>query len=168
VRGGLNNDDAVAISKMLDAGGIDGIITSGGTSTMNPMIMFRGDSALQPMIKVEKNPLMKLILRLVGPSMFRQYPYKEMYFLEAAKRIKAEVNCAVVYVGGASCNESFEQLMAEDMDFIQLGRSLLSDADLPNKAQTEHRYQSRCLHCNECIATIEHIDGIHCTRFNPV
>ncbi|MCG8669385.1 MAG: NADH:flavin oxidoreductase, partial [Pseudomonadales bacterium] len=44
VRGGLQQEDAVRISKMLDADGIDGIVTSGGSSTMNPMIMFRGDS----------------------------------------------------------------------------------------------------------------------------
>ena len=64
-------------------------------------------------------------------------------------------------------NSSFAHLMQAGMDFIQLGRGLLSDRDLPKKAQAEHQYQSRCIHCNECIATIEHANGIHCTRFNP-
>jgi 2,4-dienoyl-CoA reductase-like NADH-dependent reductase (Old Yellow Enzyme family) len=168
VRGGLHYDDAVEIAKMLDKGGIDGIITSGGTSTMNPMIMFRGDSALQPMIKAEQNFVMKMILRLVGPSMFKHYPYKEMYFLEVAKRIKQAVSCNVIYIGGASCNDSFSTLMAENMDFVQLGRGLLVDADLPKRSMADHQHKSRCLHCNECIATIEHKDGIHCTRFEPI
>ena len=166
VRGGLHYDDAIEISKMLDAGGIDGIVTSGGTSTMNPMIMFRGDSVLQSMINVEKNVVMKWVLKLIGPSMFKHYPYKELYFLDVAKRIKAAVNCAVIYVGGASCNESFSEALDSGMDFIQLGRSLLSDPDLPKKSQAQHHYKSRCLHCNECIATIEHEKGIHCTRFS--
>lgn len=165
VRGGLHYDDAVEIAKTLDNAGIDGIITSGGTSTMNPMIMFRGDSALKPLIKAEKNTLMKWVLRLVGPAMFRYYPYKELYFLDVAKRIKAAVNCAVIYIGGASTNESFHKLMSENMDFVQLGRSLLANPELPNEAMNEEKFQSRCLHCNECIATIEHPDGIHCTRF---
>lgn len=168
VRGGLNYDDAVAISRLLDKGGIDGIITSGGTSSMNPMIMFRGDSALQPMLKAEKNPLMRMVLRVVGPSLFKNYPYKEMYFLEHAKRVREAVQCNVIYVGGASCNDSFATLMSEGFDFIQLGRSLLSDPDLPNQAQQQSAYKSRCVHCNECIATIEHPDGIHCTRFTVV
>ena len=169
VRGGLQYDDAIEIGKMLDAGGIDGIVTSGGTSTMNPMIMFRGDNILQPMLKAETNPLMKLILRLVGPSMFKNYPYEELYFLKQAKRLKAAVNCKMIYVGGASCTDSFNELMEAGFDYIQLGRGLIADADLVKQAQlaTEKNesYKSRCVHCNECVATIEHVDGIHCTRF---
>ncbi|NRB40096.1 MAG: NADH:flavin oxidoreductase [Pseudomonadales bacterium] len=165
VRGGLDYDDAVKISQMLDAGGIDGIVTSGGTSTMNPMIMFHGDNILPAMLKTEKSPMMRLIMRLAGPFMFRSYPYKELYFLQQAKRIREAVNCNMIYVGGASSNESFELLMQAGFDFIQLGRSLLSDWDLPTQAGNNATYKSRCLHCNECVATIELDDGVHCTRF---
>ena len=166
VMGGLHYDDAVDISKMLDAGGIDGIVTSGGTSTMNPMIMFRGQSALRPMIDAETNWVMKLVLKTAGAMMFKHYPYEELYFLKNAKRVQAAVNCDVIYVGGASTNESFAELMDDGFNLLQLGRSLLSDPDLVNQAQVNTAYKSRCLHCNECIATIEHKDGIHCTRFN--
>ena len=166
VKGGLDYEDAVEIAKLLDTGGIDGIVTSGGTSTMNPMIMFRGDSILQPMLKVETNPLMRMMMRLSGPFIFKHYPYEELYFLEQAKRVREAVKCNLIYVGGASSNASFSKLMQEGFDFIQLGRALLSDPDLPNKASQSERYESRCLHCNECVATIEHPDGIHCTRFN--
>ena len=158
-------NDAVEISRLLDQGGIDGIVTSGGTSTMNPMIMFRGDSALKPMLKAEPSFLMRSVLRLAGPVMFKDYPYEELYFMEHAKRVRDAVQCNVIYVGGASCNESFATLMKEGFDFVQLGRSLLSDPDLPLKAQLDANYKSRCVHCNECIATIEHPNGIHCTRF---
>lgn len=165
VRGGSSYDDAVEISRLLDKGGIDGIVTSGGTSTMNPMMMFRGDSALQPMLKAEPSLLMRTILRLAGPAMFKNYPYKELYFLEHAKRVRDAVQCNMIYVGGASSNESFETLMKEGFDFIQLGRTLLSDPNLPLEAEKQANYKSRCVHCNECVATIEHPKGIHCTRF---
>lgn len=165
VRGGLDYDDAVEIAMLLDRGGIDGIITSGGTSTMNPMIMFRGGNMLQPMLDAEKNLLMKLMIRLMGPRLFKDYPYEEMYFLEQAMRIREKVQCNMIYVGGASTNDSFERLMREGFDFIQLGRSLLSDPDLPRMARETAGYKSRCLHCNECVATIEHPKGVHCTRF---
>jgi len=166
VKGGLHYDDAVEIAKLLDQGGIDGIITSGGTSTMNPMIMFRGDSALKPMLKAEKNWLMKLILKLVGPSMFKNYPYEELYFLKHAERLRQAVNCEVIYIGGASTNESFAKLMDDGFNLLQLGRGLLADSDLVNEAAKSETYKSRCVHCNECIATIEHPNGIHCTRFS--
>lgn len=166
VRGGLQYDDAIEISKMLAAAGIDGIVTSGGTSTMNPMIMFRGDSFLKPMIKAEKNWAMKAILMLFGSAMFRDYPYEETYFLDQASRVRDAVDCNMIYVGGASTNESFAKVMGRGFDFIQLGRSLLSDPDLPNKAQQQTDYKSRCLHCNQCVATIEHPNGVHCPRFS--
>ncbi|CBL43837.1 NADH:flavin oxidoreductase/NADH oxidase [gamma proteobacterium HdN1] len=166
VRGGLDYDDAIAISVMLDKAGIDGIITSGGTSTMNPMIMFRGGNMYKPMLAAEKHPLMKLMIAIAGPRLFRDYPYEELYFLEQARRIREKVQCNMIYVGGASTNESFEKLMREGFDFIQLGRSLLSDPDLPKQARLDHNYKSRCVHCNECVATIELPKGIHCTRFN--
>lgn len=166
VRGGLDYEDAVEISMLLDKGGIDGIITSGGTSTMNPMIMFRGGNMYKPMLAAEKHPLMKLMIWLAGPRLFKDYPYEELYFLEQAKRIREKVRCNLIYVGGASSNESFARLMREGFDFIQLGRSLLSDPDLPRVAGEVEGYKSRCLHCNECVATIEHPKGIHCTRFS--
>lgn len=165
VPGGLNYDDAVEISKMLDAGGIDAIVPSGGTSTMNPMLMFRGDNMLPAMLKYEKSWLMRLILRLAGPIMFRSYPYEELYFLEYSKRIKDAVNCKMVYVGGASTNASFKRLMQHGFDFIQLGRSLLSDPDLVKRSRENVNFKSRCIHCNECVGTIGHNDGIHCPRF---
>ena len=165
VSGGLDYDDAVDISVLLDKGGIDGIITSGGTSTMNPMIMFRGGNIFKPLLRMEKNPLMKAMILLAGPVMFKNYPYHELYFLEQAKRIREKVQCNMIYVGGASTNASFEQLIKDGFDFIQLGRALLCDPDLPRQAANRPQYKSRCLHCNECVGTIEHPDGIHCTRF---
>tara|TARA_R110001583_G_scaffold55943_1_gene169610 strand:+ start:593 stop:1798 length:1206 start_codon:yes stop_codon:yes gene_type:complete len=165
VRGGLHYDDAVEISQLLDKAGIDGIITSGGTSSMNPMIMFRGGNMLPAMLKTEPSLIMRLILRLAGKAMFKDYPYKELYFLEQAKRIRDAVSCKIIYVGGASSRASFDQLMTAGFDFIQLGRSLLSDPDLPNRAQADVNFVSRCTHCNECVATIESPEGIHCTQF---
>ncbi|OUS30100.1 oxidoreductase [Gammaproteobacteria bacterium 45_16_T64] len=167
VRGGLHYDDAIKIGVMLDKAGIDGIVTSGGTSTMNPMIMFRGGNILQPMLKAESSMLMKAMLTLVGPRLFKDYPYHELYFLEHAKRLRDAVSCNMIYVGGASTNKSFELLMKEGFDFIQLGRTLLSDPALPLKAQKDSGYKSSCIHCNECVATIEHPSGIHCPRFFP-
>ncbi|MEZ5508510.1 MAG: NADH:flavin oxidoreductase [Gammaproteobacteria bacterium] len=165
VRGGLDYGDAIVISELLDKGGIDGIITSGGTSTMNPMIMFRGGNIFRPLLKAEQNPLMKAMILLAGPVMFKNYPYEELYFLEQAKRIRERVQCNMIYIGGASTNASFATLMQQGFDFIQLGRTLLSDPDLPRLAAQQRNYQSRCMHCNECVATIEHADGIHCTHF---
>ena len=64
------------------------------------MMYFRGDTLEKGLIEVEKNPLMRLGLKMIGPRLFRYYPYQELYFLEDAKRVREKVQCQMVYIGG--------------------------------------------------------------------
>ena len=162
VRGGTSYDDSVEIAAMLEAGGIDAIICSAGTSSMNPMLLFHGDSLAPGLIENEKNPLMRLSLRLAGPRFFRDYPYRETYFLEQAKRIRERVQCGVCYVGGVCSSESIARVMSEGFDFIQLGRALLFDPDMPKAAAADSGYVNGCTHCNRCATLIDAPGGIEC------
>lgn len=166
VRGGVTYEESVEIASMLDKGGIDAIICSGGTSSMNPMLLFRGDSIVKGMIEQEKNILMKIGLKLVGPKLFKVYPYEEMYFLEHAKKIRDRVKCQVVYIGGVCTNNSIEQVMSAGFDFIQIGRGLLYDPDFVKNAMAQADYRNGCTHCNKCAALIDHPDGIRCVLNN--
>lgn len=164
VKGGVTYEDSIEIAKLLEKGGIDAIICSDGTSSMNPMLLFHGPSMAEGLIKHEKNPVMKLGIRLASASgtMFKTYPYQEMYFLEKAKRIREAVQCGVCYVGGVCHSESIEKIMAEGFDFIQLGRGLIFDPDLPKNAQASINYKNGCTHCNLCATLIEADGGVHC------
>jgi len=162
VSGGTTYDDAVEIAALLEKGGVDCVICSGGTSSMNPMIMFRGDSMLDGLIKYEKSTMMRFALKTIGNKLFRQYPYKDIYFLEHAKRIREKVQCGVCYIGGASSNENIATLMAEGFDFVQLGRGLLFDPDWAKHAMADESYVNGCTHCNQCATLIEAPGGIGC------
>ena len=165
VAGGLKIDEAVEVAAMLDSGGVDAIIPSGGTSSMNAMLMFRGDSIVKGMIATETNPLMKLGLKLMGPHMFKDYPYEELYFMDGAKRVRDRVNCKLVYIGGASTVESLDTVM-EEFDFVQLGRALIKDPAMVNNLResidTGRSYKNGCNHCNMCAGLISHPEGIRC------
>ena len=92
-----------------------------------------------------------------------------MYFLEHAKRIRERVQCGVCYIGGVCDNDSIRTLMAEGFDFIQLGRSLIYDPDMPLKAQANASYLNPCTHCNRCATLIEAEGGVRCVlRDTPV
>jgi 2,4-dienoyl-CoA reductase-like NADH-dependent reductase (Old Yellow Enzyme family) len=162
VKGGTSYDDAVEIAALLEQGGIDAIICSGGTSSMNPMLLFRGDSMLPGLLEQEKSAIMRLGMRMAGSSMFKEYPYEEMYFLDPARRIRERVQCGVCYVGGVCTSESIESVMNEGFDFIQLGRALLFDPDMPKHAREDARYVNGCNHCNRCATLIEADCGIEC------
>lgn len=162
VRGGTSLEDALELASALDRGGLDAIVCSGGTSSMNPMFLFRGDSLLPGLLEHEKNPVMRLGMRLAGERMFRKYPYQEKYFLDSARRIRERVGCAVCYIGGVCTSESIRDVMAEGFDFIQLGRGLLYDPDLPKHAAADAGYVNGCTHCNRCATLIDAPGGIEC------
>ncbi|TFH20924.1 MAG: NADH:flavin oxidoreductase [Myxococcales bacterium] len=162
VRGGTSYDDAVEIAALLETGGIDAIVCSGGTSSMNPMLLFRGDSLAPGLIENERSSLIRLAMRMVGPRLFRDYPYEETFFLEQAKRIRERVQCGVCYIGGVCTSESIARVMAEGFDFIQLGRALLFDPDLPKNAAADADYVNGCTHCNRCATLIDAPGGIEC------
>ena len=167
VKGGQDENEAIEAAAMLDAAGIDALITSGGTSSYNVMKMFRGSSIHHAMIENEKNPLMRLGLKLFGSYMFQNYPYEELYFLEGAKRLRDRVKQAkIVYVGGCSNLASIDKVMTAGLDFIQMGRPLLKDPNFVNNAieaiSTNQSYDSGCIHCNRCVGLIESEHGIVC------
>jgi 2,4-dienoyl-CoA reductase-like NADH-dependent reductase (Old Yellow Enzyme family) len=164
VSGGVKIDDAVEIAAYLEKGGIDAIVCSGGTSSMNPMLLFRGDSLLPGLLKRETSPIMRFGMKMAGERMFRNYPYEETFFLEQAKRIRERVQCGVCYIGGACTSESFRTLMAEGFDFIQVGRALIFDPDLPKNAAADAGYVNGCNHCNQCATLIEAPGGVICVE----
>ncbi len=164
VSGGVGWDDSVEIAAMLEKGSLDVVICSGGTSSMNPMMLFRGDSMLDGMLENEKSPFMRMGLKLAGPRLFRDYPYEEMFFLDQARRIRERVQCGVCYIGGVCTTESIRTVMGEGFDFIQLGRSLIYDPDFPKHAQADPGHASGCNHCNRCATLIEVPGGVHCVE----
>ncbi|MDH3623199.1 MAG: NADH:flavin oxidoreductase [Myxococcales bacterium] len=164
VAGGVTYEDSVEIAAMLEAGGLDVIVCSGGTSSMNPMLLFRGDSLVPGLVKHERSLLMKIGIKLSAPVMFKNYPYEETYFLEHAQRIRDRVQCGVCYIGGVCTTDSIRRVMSGGFDFIQLGRALIFDPDFPKQARARPEYKNGCSHCNQCATLIEAPGGIYCVE----
>ena len=164
VRGGVTYADSIEIARLLERGGLDVIICSGGTSSYNPMLLFRGKNIRQGIADAQESAAMRLGIKLFGGLLFKEYPYEELYFLEHSLRIRDAVDCGVCYVGGACNGESFRQLMSAGFDFIQLGRSLIFDPDLPKNAAANRDYVNGCNHCNQCAVLIEDPDGVRCVE----
>ena len=162
VKGGVDYALGLEVAKSLDAAGIDGLIPSAGTSSYNTMYMFRGDSIANGMIAMQKSAFMKTLLKVIGPLMWKKYPYEPTYLLEAAKNIKAAVNCPVIYIGGCSTRKDIDRVFEAGFDFVQIGRSLLKDPGFAKNAEADENYDSGCTHCNYCVPLISDPGGIRC------
>ena len=99
---------------------------------------------------------------MIGPTLFKEYPYQELYLLDGAKRIRDRIKRAkVIYIGGVSTLESIERAMQE-FEFVQMGRALWKDPAFVNNAKKNPYYVNHCNHCNRCAALIGHPDGVRC------
>ena len=162
VKGGITYEQGLEVAKSLDKAGIDGIIPSAGTSSYNSMYLFRGQTIAKGMADMQSNPLIKTLLKLVGPALWKSYPYEATYFLDASKRIKASVSCPVIYVGGVSTRADIDRVFEAGFDFVQIGRPILKDPNFVKNASLDVDYDSGCTHCNYCVPLIQHPDGIRC------
>ena len=162
IKGGLKTDEAVEVAAMLDKGGITALVTSGGSSSHNSMLIFRGESIGKGLAEQESNRLARWGMKMLSPLMFPNYPYKELYFLDRARRVRDRVQCQVIYIGGCSTMESIETVMREGFDFVQMGRSLIKDPEFVNHAAADPDYVNGCTHCNRCVTLIEHPQGVRC------
>ncbi len=160
--GGLDIADAVRAAQLLEAGGIDAIVMSGGFVSRTPMYLFRGDSPLPAMIALEKNPAMHLAMRLGGRRSFQAMPFEPLYFLEQAKRVRDAVRVPLAYLGGVTSGADVEQLMGAGFDLVCIGRALLYEPQMVNRLRADPSYRSACNHCNLCVATTAAAEGTRC------
>ena len=93
------------------------------------MLMFRGDAPRAEMAAVLP-PLPRLGFKLLGRALFRDYPFKEAYFLPMARRFREALSLPLILLGGINTVETIRQAMAEGFEFVAMGRALLRDPDL--------------------------------------
>lgn len=93
--------------------------------------------------------------------------FKEMYFLEYSRQIRAAVQLPLAYLGGIKSLANAEQAVAEGFECVVLARALLHDPALVNKFRSGELTQSGCDNCNGCVAYIYHPAGTRCVWHAP-
>lgn len=161
IKGGFSIEDCIYVSKLLEKNGCNAIILSGGFTSKTPFYMMRGKIPLKGLIKNGKSFAEKLTLSLFGPLIVKQYDYASHFFLTQAKKVRAEVDMQLVYLGGADSKDAFEKILNAGFDFIALARPLIHDPAFLIKLESGLIQRSLCNHCNECIVQMER-GGISC------
>ncbi len=160
VPGGLWLDESVDVARMLEAdGALDAIELTGGSSLQNPMYLFRGEAPVREMARAFPRYL-RPGFRLAAKRFMPEYPFEEAYFLSYARQFREALSMPLVLLGGITRRETVEAAMGEGFDFVAMGRALLREPDLVQRMQDRAGYESLCVHCNKCMATI--YKGTHC------
>ncbi|WP_370247838.1 NADH:flavin oxidoreductase [Nocardioides sp.] len=166
-KGGVTTEEGLAFAKLLEADGhLDALQLSGGSSLMNPMYLFRGDVPLKE-FAASMPPLVRMGMRTpVGRSFLKRYAFEEGYFLEKARRFRAELAMPLMLLGGINRKETMDAAMAEGFDFVAMGRAVLREPDLVNRIAAGETERGVCIHCNRCMTTI--YSGTRCPEVAPV
>lgn len=152
-KGGLEIDDCLTVAKEIEKAGAHAIVLSGGFVSKAPMYVMRGEMPIYTMTYYMKSLWLKYGVRLFGKSMVKSEPFKELYFLEDARRFRQALSVPLVYVGGVVSRANAEQIVDKDgFDFVQMGRALLNEPDFVNRMMSGENHRCSCDHVNYCIA----------------
>ncbi|WP_197374278.1 NADH:flavin oxidoreductase [Mycolicibacterium baixiangningiae] len=157
VRAGIPLDESLQTAKWLEEdGGLDALELTAGSSLVNPLYLFHGDAPVKEFAAAFKPPL-SWGIRMTGKKFFREYPYREAFLLDKARKFRAELTMPLILLGGITNRETMDLAMAEGFEFVAMGRALLAEPDLINRIKAEAtpgEVRSACTHCNKCMATI--------------
>ncbi|MDX1893124.1 NADH:flavin oxidoreductase [Mycolicibacterium sp. 050158] len=165
-------DEALRTAQLLDADAtLDALELTQGSSVYKPMYLFRGDAPVKEFAKVMP-PLLRPAVRVVGKRAMGDYPYRDLYMLDAARQfVPLMNNTKLILLGGITERAHLSTGMAEGFDFFAIGRALLREPDRVRTMMAEPSARSRCNHNNRCMVTV--FERTHCVldpdqRYGPV
>lgn len=167
-RGGIEIPESIEIAREIERYDVDGIVLSGGFVSKAPMAVMRGLIPIYTMSYYSPWWL-RYFIRWCGPLMIRQFPFAECYFLEDARRFRAELKGTLVYVGGLVSREGIDRVLTSGFELVQMARALVNDPAFVEKLRAGDRStRSACDHRNYCIARMysrdmrccKHCDGL--------
>lgn len=151
-KGGMEIDDCLTVAKEIERLGAHAIVLSGGFVSKAPMYVMRGEMPIYSMTHYMEQWWLKYGVRAVGKYMISTEKFKELYFLDDAKKFRRELKLPLVYVGGVVSRDNADTALREGFEFIQMGRALLNEPDFVNKMKEEENHRCSCDHVNYCIA----------------
>ena len=164
VRGGITVDEATRTAQWIEQDGtVDAFEMTAGSSLLNPMYLFRGGTPLKEFVDVMQQPV-KTAMRVAGRRFIKEYPYRDAYLLEDARRVRAEIGLPMILLGGITDRASMDLAMREGFEFVAMGRALLREPDLVNRIAADASTPSLCIHSNRCMPT--NFIGTHCPEID--
>jgi len=160
-KGGLSINEAVQAAKSFEAAGASLLVPSCGFTARTSFYMMRGNVPILEYLKSEKNLFTKLGMALFGRFMVKEFPFKELFLFDQAKRIKDAVKIPVAYIGGVCTVDDMDKAMKAGFEFVQIGRATIRDPDVIRKMQSGEIAGVDCDHCNRCVAAMA-AQGVTC------
>jgi 2,4-dienoyl-CoA reductase-like NADH-dependent reductase (Old Yellow Enzyme family) len=153
VPGGYGLEESVPRAQRLVGAGLDAVEVS-----CNAMRL-ASDSAKEYVAVDRRRALADLLLHRVFSD-----PAPEAYFLPWARALRAQVETAIILVGGMRRTETMEAILRNgDAEFIAMARPFIREPDLARQLAAGRRGHVDCTSCNLCLAHEGH-HALRCWR----
>ncbi len=151
---GLQVDDCITVAKAIEKHGVHALVLTAGFVSKAPMVVMGGAMPIKTLayyMPMKTFWWLKAMLYLVGRMMIPTVPFKELFFLDTAKRFRKELQLPLIYVGGVQSRANCETVLAEGFDLIQMAHVLIEDPAFVNHIQEDEAYHSKCGRSNYCV-----------------
>ena len=154
---GSDIEEGICVAKEIAKHKVHGIVLSGGTVSRSPMTILGGAMPIKTLAHYMPMKTMwwlKAALNIpgVGPVMTPTVPFRELYFMENAKRFQEAVkDTTLIYVGGVQSGDNCQQIMDEGFELFQIAHVLIKDPDFVKHIQENIHYHAGCGRSNYCV-----------------
>lgn len=154
---GSDIEEGIRIAKEIAKHKVHGIVLSGGTVSRSPMTILGGAmpyKTLAHYMSMKSFWWLKAALNFPGvaPIMMPTQPFKELYFMDKAKRFQQEIkDVPLIYVGGVQSGDNCQQIMDEGFELFQIAHVLIKDPDFVKHVQEDPHYHAGCGRSNYCV-----------------
>ncbi|MBP2229404.1 hypothetical protein J2847_002703 [Azospirillum agricola] len=138
------------------------VVVSGGRNIEAPWAIFASPLPLDDFATMKPGFASMLQFKLLKLATPKSVRFSELYFLEAARKVRRSVSCKLGYVGGVLSLEAAQQVLNEGFDAVVMARSLVHDAALVQRFREDPAHRSGCTACNRCVAVMYGPSGTHC------
>jgi len=167
VHGGITGDQAVITAQMLESEGADLLTLSGGHNVEAPWALFGSPMPIADLRNVAKGVLGRLSMSALEWMTPKDLQFREMYFLEEARKVRQAVRMPLAFIGGVKSAESVRRALDEGFDCIALARALIHDPAFVERLRNGSVTRSGCTSCNRCAALIYDPSGVRCVLGEP-
>ena len=154
-KSGLQVEDCIQVAKEIEKHKVHALVLTAGFVSKAPFVVMGGAMPIKTLVHY-MNPLtfwwLRVSVRFFGHLMIPTVPFKELYFLETAKKFRQALSLPLIYVGGIMSRDNCEEALNSGFDCVQIAHALVKDTEFVNKMQADEHYHSTCKRSNYCVA----------------
>lgn len=166
VRGGGTADDACEVARRLEAEGAHLLLLSGGMNVESVWQLFGSPLPADARANAD-NAIVRAAMALQKLAEPKLGPFRELYFLEHSRKVRAAVRMPLAYLGGVRSRENVALALRDGFDAIAMARALVFEPDFVNRLRDGQAERSGCTSCNRCVVSMYTPGGTSCALQPP-